>query len=277
MQWAEEDLNHQIKEGSRFQDLDSKTTPSGATKRKASVSGDPTPTNYFLKKQSLIEESLEKLSKNQQSENVTYGPLTQRLISALIEQNLMTPFDNEINDYLDKMGPPQSSYLSPRTMAKKFTFNTNNSSNIEKKIKKTLIEQGILPMDENEKMDFMSGDENSQQSLADGSGSVASDQVTFSKDDEIANEILNVQNELKLVSKQCKQSLEQLFSIAKHNMTKQEIKKKISVVDMEIIEFFDKFKTSRLAKKPILKKDKEKAQRLIKEREVLQVQLNEIK
>ena len=86
------------------------------------------------------------------------------LISALIEQNLMTPFDNELADYLEKIGPPQSMYLSPKSMAKKLTFNTNSSSNstLERKIKKTLIEQGILDIDENDKTpDCLSENESS--------------------------------------------------------------------------------------------------------------------
>lgn len=59
-------------------------------------------------------------------ESLNYGPLTQRLISALIEQNLMTPLDNEIGDYLDKIGPPpEPMYMSPKTMARKLNLNTN--------------------------------------------------------------------------------------------------------------------------------------------------------
>ncbi|CAF0755265.1 unnamed protein product [Brachionus calyciflorus] len=262
LQWAEEDLNYQVKEGARFPDLDSKSTPTNGLKRKASLSENHTPTNYFLKKHSLIEESIEKLNKNQQAESISYGPLTQRLISALFEQNLMTPFDNKLNDYLDRIGTPQSSYMSPKSMAKKFTFNFT-SSNMEKKLKKTLIEQGILDADDNDKMDIMS-DDNSNQSQED-----------ISKDDEVAQEILNVHNELKIVSKQCKERLEELLKIAKENFSKQEIKKNISKMDTEIIDQFEKIKNCRLAKQALSKKDREQVQHLIKERESLREQLKQ--
>ncbi len=119
-------MNHQVKEGSRLTDYEAKiSTP--AKHRQAD-------SHKFSVVNPLIEESVSKVrtmspfAKNKRrgdkskSEPVNYGPLTQRLISALIEQNLMTPMDNEINDYLDKIGPPpQPIYMSPKTMAKKLT------------------------------------------------------------------------------------------------------------------------------------------------------------
>lgn len=128
LQWAEEDLNHQVKEGSRLTDYEAKISTPAKHRQ--------TDNNKFSVVNPLIEESLSKVrsmspfaaknkkntTENKTSESVNYGPLTQRLISALIEQNLMTPMDNEINDYLDKIGPPpQPIYMSPKTMAKKLT------------------------------------------------------------------------------------------------------------------------------------------------------------
>jgi transcriptional adapter 3 len=230
LQWADQDISHQMRESSRFIDFDRKLSP---VKRKV---GNP---NFYAKKENranyLIEESLGKLSASQQNE-MNYGPLTQRLISALIEQNLMTPFDNEIADYLDKLSPPESTYLSPKTMAKKFSFSSTHTNHIERKIKKTLIEQGILELDENEKIDF-SCDENSNSAQAGGGTDTAEQQCDSGggKEDEIANEILNVQNELKLVSKQCKQTLLNLVDLSKQNLIKQDLKRKLSSVDSEVI------------------------------------------
>lgn len=219
-------MNHQIREGSRFIDLDTKVTPG---KRKLGAQC-PTP----RKANALLNESLNKLNKNGSSSatDLNYGPLTQRLISALIEQNLMTPFDNEMADYLDKIGPPESTYLSPKTMAKKFSFSTSHTNNIERKLKKTLIEQGLLELDENEKID-LSCDENSN-SVTDMASTAAAVSINHDSTDEIANEIMNVQNELKLVSQQCKQTLLHLVDISKQNLVKQEIKKKISAIDGEV-------------------------------------------
>ena len=92
----------------------------------------------------IIDESVKKTIipnrnnlKRSNQEALISGPLTQRLISALIEQNLMTSFDNGLADYLDKIGPtPASMYMSPKTMAlNMFSYNSSNSS-LEKKLKK---------------------------------------------------------------------------------------------------------------------------------------------
>merc|ERR1712127_709705 len=51
---------------------------------------------------------------NNNNSKETYGALTQRLLSSLVEQDLLTPFDNELATYLvDKMDPPQVPYASP--------------------------------------------------------------------------------------------------------------------------------------------------------------------
>jgi hypothetical protein len=235
-----------MKEGSRFVDLDSPNTSMlhTPTKRKATD-----PNTSLIRKNSLIQESINKINKQQtcrQNESMGYGPLTQRLIAALIEQNLMVTYDNDLTDYLEKIGPTStttqaaqtSAYMSPKTMAKGFHFNTNQSQNIERKLKKTLIEQGILELDENDKLE--SHDENSCQSNL-GGASESSNYVLMNvssqdskEDDELALEIYNLQNELKLVTKHCKQTIEGLLDTAKRDMQKQEIKKKLHTVDKEV-------------------------------------------
>ena len=111
----------------------------------------------------------------------------------------MTPFDNELADYLEKIGPPQSMYLSPKSMAKKLTFNTNSSSNstLERKIKKTLIEQGILDIDENDKTPDCLSENESSIVKKDANSLNGANSNNIDKDDEIGNEIKNLQNELK--------------------------------------------------------------------------------
>jgi transcriptional adapter 3 len=290
LQWAEDDIGQQIKDGSRFLDLDQavKLQPTTPLKRKATS---PVHLNENAKISSkLIDESLNKLnskipttSKTSSSSSLNYGPLTQRLISALIEQNLMTPFDTEIADYLDKIGPPQPLYMSPKTMAKKFTFSTNSSS-LERKIKRTLIEQGILDIEDGDKIENESNgnhsfslNENNGTNGHHSTNSSAYNNEIISKDDEIALEIKNLQNELKLVTKQCKQTLVHLLNISKTNLVKQEVKKKISTIDNEVIDLYEKFRTNRLAKKPLTKKDKDKAMRSIKERQTLRSDLSQMK
>ena len=156
----------------------------------------------------------------------------------------MTPFDNELADYLDKIGPPQSMYLSPKSMAKKLTFSTNSShTTLERKIKKTLIEQGILDYDESDKTpDCLSENENgtSANSLKKEPGCSNSNFVD--KEDEIGNEIKNLQNELRTITSQCELTLTQLLQTSKKKLLKQEVKKKLTILDFEVGYFlFDRW------------------------------------
>ena len=172
-QMAEEDMKHQIKEGSRLTDYETtiETTPAKRKALNQSIDSSGKEEHKYSIVNPLIQESFKKTSstitthsnhnKNHLKETVlndslNQGPLTQRLISALIEQNLMTSFDNGLADYLDKLGPtPTPMYMSPKTMAVNlFSFNhvgSSNNNSLEKKLKKTLIEQKILDPDENEK------------------------------------------------------------------------------------------------------------------------------
>ncbi len=240
LQWAEEDIRQQVKEGSRLTEYEAKIS----TPAKKSATDNNRDQKYGVVNP-LIDDTLNKIRKmpafgkeviksQKSSESLAYGPLTQRLISALIEQNLMTPLDNEIGDYLDKIGPPQPMYMSPKTMAKKLNFSSSNSnaSSLERKIKKALIEQSILDDDEvgnsspNEEEDEVNAMQTSNSS---GECSAASQ-----KDDEIVAEIKNLQNELKAVTRQCKQTLTNLMEVSKHSLIKQDLKKKISLLDSEV-------------------------------------------
>ena len=101
----------------------------------------------------------------------------------------------------------------------------SNMSSLERKIKKTLIEQSILDEDELD---------NSDEDASATSPNTSSENYTIHKDDEIANEIRNLQNELKVVTKQCKSTLNNLLEISKQGIEKQEIRKKISLLDSEV-------------------------------------------
>lgn len=280
LQWAEDDMNHQVKEGSRLTDYEAKiSTPA---KRAAHMDKDSS--SKYAVVNPLIDDSLYKVHSlnlfdskipnniEKSSSELNYGPLTQRLISALIEQNLMTPLDNEIGDYLNKIGPPpQPMYMSPETMAKKLNFNSNsaNVSSLERKIKKTLIEQSIL--DDDEEVDSSDGNNGVQ-----GASSTSNENCVIPKDDEIANEIRNLQNELKTVTKQCKQTLNNLLDVSKTSLVKQDIRKNISLLDSEIYEVYQKTKVSRQAKKPLFKKDRERALKAMKDRKILKDELNDM-
>jgi hypothetical protein len=263
-----------VKEGSRFNDFDETmsssshhftTTPKSRRSTTTSITTSPLAKRRHLstdiKKYSvvspLVSESIQKslgtsttpaatsITKNDSKDVLNYGPLTQRLISSLIEQNLMTPFDTEITDYLENhKPPPQPLYMSPRSMAKRLNLNTNVHSSLERKIKKTLIEQGILNLDENNRIDDLNTTSEDERGLSNGNSGINGRLIIkkeatipstgFGKDDEIANEIRNLQNEMMVISKQCKETLTQLLTTSKQSIIKQDIKKKLALIDAEV-------------------------------------------
>lgn len=176
---------------------------------------------------SLIHAKLKKYSQNPQQnvkDSVNYGALTQRLISSLIEQNLMTPFEsNDIVTYLEKLTSKQPTQHNQSTLAMRNSLlsSCSNSNVLEKKLKKSLIEQGLID-EQADKLDAIE--------TRNGQDDVKNHQ----DNDEIANEIKNLQNELKIVSNQCKQSLNNLLRISKQTLNKQELKKRIKTIDEEV-------------------------------------------
>jgi len=175
---------------------------------------------------SLIQAKLKKYSQNPQQnvkDSVNYGALTQRLISSLIEQNLMTPFEsNDIVTYLEKLTSKQPTQHNQSTLAMRNSLlsSCSHSNVLEKKLKRSLIEQGLIDEQGNklEAVETRNGQ----------------DHKNHQNDDEIANEIKNLQKELKIVSNQCKHSLNSLLTISKQTMNKQELKKRIKTIDDEV-------------------------------------------
>ena len=126
IRWTEEDLKKEVKESSKL-------CIDQSQKRKLNLNSQAVQNDV-----SKIYSEGRKLTTHNESEN-DYGPLTQRLISALVEQNLMTPFDTEIVDM--RMEKQDELYLSPKALASKFHSSLNQ--NLERKIKRELIEQGL--------------------------------------------------------------------------------------------------------------------------------------
>lgn len=131
-------------------------------------------------------------------ENIT-GPLTQRLVSAFLEENVK-PIDIT-NAGSDPSDASPSENNSNRTMSL-----LKNGISIERRIRKELIEQGLL------------------------------DPEDFAKDneDEILDEIMRVRTELSAIAEQNYTELKKLHSAAKEEMKRLEIKRKLDVVDQEV-------------------------------------------
>ena len=243
LKWAEEDVGSEIRESTRLNlsDMNGSTIHHADRKRKNF--------NSFFNEIDAF---------NQQDNPDTtlqYGPLTQRLISALIEQNLMAPFSNadfEEQKQHKKNRKTNLNYNQPEQM---------KSSNLfENKIRDELIEQGIL-----DKTDLDNIDNNNKIERGDRD---------LLEKDEIADEIKKLQSELLLVSEKCKDAQLELLANAKEAMTQQNLRKKIDQCDLKIQELFAKSLVLKQSKKCCPRKDKDKFNELIKERECLKNQLS---
>lgn len=125
------------------------------------------------------------------------GPLTQRLVSALMDENTMP-------DATDSGSENTSSDV---TSNRSFVPSMQNGILIERRVRKELIEQGIL----------------------DGM-----DDVVKEEDDEILSEIKRVRTELGAIAEHNSNELKKLYGVAKEEMSRLEIKRKLDAVDQEV-------------------------------------------
>lgn len=215
--WAEEDMIEEQKQGAKLGDKRNGVadTNGATTLLKAAEAG-------------LHDES-------------PFGPLTQRLVSALIEENIMTPIDDEMDDvYPEDESLHESAAISPKELAKQ--LNLGNPALLEKRIKRELEEQGIL--------DFSEDDEDDE-------------------NDEILRELRAKQAELKAVCQHNVMATKKLYKIAKEEMARQELKRKVAASDSEVMEAYRKIQVAKQKKKTPTKKEREAVIKTLKDREQL--------
>lgn len=146
------------------------------------------------------------------------GPLTQRLVAALLEENLLNSkgggdilgtsdgLGNMLaNESNDSCGENNSSSAN-RSAATPIASLLRNGIDVEIRLKKELIELGILDINDFPK----------------------------EKDDEVLNEIKRVRTELESIAEYNLNELKQLRIAAKEEMKRLEIKRKLDAVDQEV-------------------------------------------
>ncbi|XP_012543058.1 transcriptional adapter 3-B [Monomorium pharaonis] len=179
------------------------------------------------------------IAKGDKKTNSIAGPLTQRLVSALLEENVYIANNNVENKLFRDGDPP---ILRDLTI--------QNSMNLELRMHKELVEQGILEPDSQKKNQ---------------------------EDDEILAEIKRCQQELSALSNHNVMQLKRLLNLAQEESKRQALKRKISIADNEVIEHYQKLSLAKQRKMPLTKKDHEKAWTCLRERETLLEQLNATK
>lgn len=168
-------------------------------------------------------------------DNIT-GPLTQRLVSALMEENLLPEGrsgENSSNESENSIRPPASLM--------------KNGISIERRVKKELIEQGLLDDPE--------------------------DVTKTHQDDEILSEIKKVRTELASIADFNCTELKKIHSLAKEEMKRLEIKRKLDVVDHEIIETYKKVAAAKQKRRPLTQQEIAEVFRLTEDQKRLSDQL----
>lgn len=176
------------------------------------------------------------ISKGDKKANGIVGPLTQRLVSALLEENVYVANNNTENKLFRDGEPAVLRNLS-----------IQNSMNLEMRMHKELVEQGILEPD---------GQKKNQE------------------DDEILAEIKRCQQELSSLSNHNVTQLRKLLNLAQEESKRQALKRKISSADNEVIEHYKKLTLAKQMKMPMSKKEQDKAWTCLRTRESLLEQLN---
>lgn len=181
--WTTDDLNDE-------QDCSN----SKHTKRSTNTTTTTTATNN---------DSMKKVGDKNISEGIA-GPLTQRLVAALLEENDLQ--SDVSKDSSDSCAENQSSTAN-RSQTTAIASLLKNGIDVEKRLKKELFDLGIFD----------------------------STDIAKDKDDEILNEIKRVRTELKAIADFNRNELKVLRAAAKGEMKRLDIKRKLDQIDQEVI------------------------------------------
>ncbi|XP_055313262.1 transcriptional adapter 3-like [Sitodiplosis mosellana] len=236
--WATEDLR---------EEQDNSNANAKANKRFTNAANPEV--NSMLKKGEKV------ANEKMMAEGIT-GPLTQRLVAALLEENLLNSkgvadilgssdgLGSMANESNDSCGENNSSSAN-RSAATPIASLLRNGIDVEIRLKKELIELGILDISDFPK----------------------------EKDDEVLNEIKRVRTELESIAEYNLNELKELRLAAKEEMKRLEIKRKLDAVDQELIESYKRVWAAKQKRHPLTKQQKNEIYRLIEEQKRLGDQL----
>jgi len=175
-----------------------------------------------------------------EEDSCPFGPLTQRLVSALIEENIIAPMDQSIVSNLKsgESAATRSGGAASRTPVK--APHVPHTRTLEARIKEELIFQGLIDEDHGEE-----------------------------DDDEVFSELQKHQIELKTLITKNKQAKQDLLKVVQEEMRRQELRHRCRIVDAEIMENFRKISACKQKRKSPTKKEKESAWKALREREAI--------
>eukprot|EP00112_Aurelia_sp_Birch-Aquarium-sp1_P015800 Seg353.5 transcript_id=Seg353.5/GoldUCD/mRNA.D3Y31 product="Transcriptional adapter 3-A" protein_id=Seg353.5/GoldUCD/D3Y31 len=222
--WAQEDLNEEQREGSKVE------------KRRG---GSALSSNYENTDFDKFSKNVDVTSANNEEETCPFGALTQRLISALVDENILAPMDeSDISDLSKQAGSNEGS-SNASSQVKHFTI--PHARALENAIKEELANLGFIESHSDEEdLDF---------------------------DDEVLMELRRHQSELRTIMQKNKRAAETLLDKAQKEMQRQELKQRAKVVDAEVMDSFRKVTAAKQKKRNLTKKEKDTAWKALRDRE----------
>uniref|UniRef100_A0A8B9QVA9 Transcriptional adaptor 3 n=1 Tax=Apteryx owenii TaxID=8824 RepID=A0A8B9QVA9_APTOW len=225
--WAQEDLLEEQKDGARA---------AAAADKKKGILGpltelDTKDVDALLKKSEAQHE--------QPEDGCPFGPLTQRLLQALVEENIISPVeDSPIPEIAGKDSGADGAGTSPRSQNK--PFSVPHTKSLEGRIKEELVAQGLLESE---------------------------DRPAEDSEDEVLAELRKRQAELKALSAHNRAKKHELLRLAKEELHRQELRQRVRMADNEVMDAFRKIMAARQKKRTPTKKEKDQAWKTLKERE----------
>ncbi|XP_075288713.1 transcriptional adapter 3 isoform X1 [Opisthocomus hoazin] len=175
----------------------------------------------------------------QPEDGCPFGPLTQRLLQALVEENIISPVeDSPIPEITGKDSGADGAGTSPRSQNK--PFSVPHTKSLEGRIKEELVAQGLLESE---------------------------DRPAEDSEDEVLAELRKRQAELKALSAHNRAKKHELLRLAKEELHRQELRQRVRMADNEVMDAFRKIMAARQKKRTPTKKEKDQAWKTLKERE----------
>lgn len=225
--WAQEDLMEEQMEGIKLNE-----------KRRSGALSNSSENNKSDQVTTILKKS-DNSSLQTEEDSCPFGPLTQRLVSALIEENIIAPMDQSTVPLKSAdNAATRSGSSNTRTPVK--APHVPHTRTLEARIREELIFQGLIEEDHGQE-----------------------------EDDEILSELKKNQNELKTLVAKNKQAKQDLLRLVQDEMRRQELRHRCRLVDAEIMENFRKISACKQKRKSPTKKEKEAAWKALREREAI--------
>lgn len=199
-----------------------------------------------------VGESKSKKSKDklESGDKCDFGILTQRLVSCLIEEDFCA---ENFEDIFEEFSSDGKTGLNPNDTKLFKTISLNNAAQFEKLLRKELEDHGLIDADD----------------------LLLNNEVSDNEDDEVNQEIVKSQNELRSIMTQNQFQIKKLVNLIRADLRKQQILKSLEQVNEEILEISKRLIFIKQKKKNSkeAKKERESVQKYLKERASLLQQL----